>query len=96
MTKVMAKELGGIPIRVSAVCPGVIETDFTKWRFELEARFLNSTPEERKKAKCEEITLRRIGSPEEVAEVVAFLCSDASSYMTGQALNITGGQLMEA
>ncbi len=44
---------------------------------------------------CKTIPLNRIGSTEEVADLVAFLASKASSYMTGQALNITGGQLME-
>lgn len=95
VTKVMAVELAGSGIRVNAVCPGVILTDFTRWRFELEARFLNATPEERTAAKCREIPLGRLGTPAEVANLVAFLASDASSYMTGQALNLTGGQTME-
>ncbi len=95
MTKVMAQELAGNGIRVNAICPGVIMTDFTKWRFDLEAKFLDSTPEERKELKCREIPLGRLGTIEEVASLVAFLASSASSYMTGQALNITGGQMME-
>ncbi len=44
---------------------------------------------------CKTIPLGRIGRKEEVASVVAFLASEASSYMTGQAVNVTGGQLME-
>jgi 3-oxoacyl-[acyl-carrier protein] reductase len=44
---------------------------------------------------CQTIPLRRIGSPEEVANLVAFLASQESSYMTGPAVNVTGGQLME-
>ncbi len=95
LTKVMAKELAGQGIRVNAVCPGQIMTDLEKWRFELEARVFNSTPEERAGEMCKTIPLGRIGSPAEVAEVVVFLASEASSYVTGQAINITGGQLME-
>jgi NAD(P)-dependent dehydrogenase (short-subunit alcohol dehydrogenase family) len=95
MTKVMALELAANNIRVNAVCPGVILTDFTQWRFELEAEFLNSSPQERIAEKCKEIPLGRLGKAEEVASTVAFLASDASSYMTGQALNNTGGQTME-
>jgi NAD(P)-dependent dehydrogenase (short-subunit alcohol dehydrogenase family) len=95
LTKVMALELADSNIRVNAVCPGVIMTDFTKWRFDLEARFLNSTPQTRIDAKCKEIPLGRLGTIEEVAHLVVFLASDRSSYMTGQAINITGGQTME-
>lgn len=95
MTKVMARELAGSNIRVNAVCPGVIATDFTKWRFELEARVLNSTAETREAEMVATIPLGRLGSADEVANLVAFLASSESSYMTGQALNITGGQLME-
>jgi NAD(P)-dependent dehydrogenase (short-subunit alcohol dehydrogenase family) len=95
LTKVMAKELAGSGIRVNAVCPGQIQTELEKWRFELEAQFFGSTPEEREQEMCRTIPLGRIGSTEEVANLVAFLASEASSYMTGQAINITGGQLME-
>jgi NAD(P)-dependent dehydrogenase (short-subunit alcohol dehydrogenase family) len=95
LTKVMAKELAGAGIRVNAICPGQIMTDLEKWRFDLEAKVFGSTVEEREKEMCKTIPLARIGAPEEVGNVVAFLASDASSYCTGQAINITGGQLME-
>jgi NAD(P)-dependent dehydrogenase (short-subunit alcohol dehydrogenase family) len=95
LTKVMARELAGSNIRVNAVCPGVIRTDFTRWRFDLEARILNSTKETREAEMVQTIPLGRLGSSQEVANLVAFLASSQSSYMTGQAINVTGGQLME-
>ncbi|MBU2550930.1 MAG: SDR family oxidoreductase [Proteobacteria bacterium] len=95
MTKVMARELAGQGIRVNAVCPGQISTDLEAWRFDLEARFLGTTAEARKAEMVGTIPLGRMGAPAEVADVIVFLASDAASYMTGQAVNITGGQLME-
>jgi NAD(P)-dependent dehydrogenase (short-subunit alcohol dehydrogenase family) len=95
LTKVMAKELAGAGIRVNAICPGVIQTDFTDWRFGLEADFLNSTAEERAAEMLKTIPMGRLGTTDEVADLVVFLASDQSSYITGQAINITGGQLME-
>jgi NAD(P)-dependent dehydrogenase (short-subunit alcohol dehydrogenase family) len=95
LTKVMARELGGAGIRFNAICPGQINTDLEQWRFGLEAKFFNSTVEEREKEMCKTIPLGRIGEIGEVADLAAFLASDASSYITGQALNICGGQLME-
>lgn len=95
LTKIMALELAGNKIRVNAICPGQIMTDLEKWRFELEAKFFDSTAEDREAEMCKTIPLSRIGRPGEVGALVAFLASDASSYLTGQAINITGGQLME-
>jgi len=95
LTKVMAKELAGAGVRVNAICPGVIQTDFTAWRFKLEAQILNSTVAEREAEMLKSIPLGRLGTTDEVADLVAFLASDQSSYITGQAINITGGQLME-
>jgi NAD(P)-dependent dehydrogenase (short-subunit alcohol dehydrogenase family) len=95
LTKVMARELAGAGVRVNAVCPGVIATDFTRWRFDLEARVLGSSPGEREAEILKTIPVGRLGTAEEVAALVAFLASAESAYMTGQAVNVTGGQLME-
>jgi len=95
LTKVMAKELAGLNIRVNAICPGQIMTDLKKWGFGLEAQFFNTTADEQEQKMCETIPLGRIGSPQEVADMALFLASDSSFYVTGQALNICGGQLME-
>ncbi len=95
LTKVMARELAGMKIRVNAICPGQIMTDLEKWRFGLEARFFNTTVAEQEEKMCATIPLGRIGSPSEVADLALFLASDSSAYLTGQAINICGGQLME-
>ncbi len=95
LTKVMAKELAGAGILVNAICPGQIQTDLEDWRAPLEAEFLGQTLEERNEAMRRTIPMNRVGTPEEVGRLVAFLASEASSYITGQAVNITGGQLME-
>ncbi len=95
LTKVMAKELGGGGIRVNAICPGQIATDLEKWRFGLEASFFGTTIEEREKEMCKTIPLGYIGLPRDAGDLVAFLASDASRYITGQAINVDGGQCME-
>jgi len=95
LTKVMAKELAANRIRVNAICPGVIDTGLTRRRFELEAEIFNTSAADREAVMCQSIPLGRIGSADEVAELAVFLASDAASYITGQAINVTGGQLME-
>jgi NAD(P)-dependent dehydrogenase (short-subunit alcohol dehydrogenase family) len=94
-TKVQARELAGAGIRVNAVCPGQIMTGMERWRFDLEARALGTTPEIQEQAQVKTIPLGHIGSVRDVGNVVVFLASSRASYMTGQAVNITGGQLME-
>ena len=95
LTKVMARELAENDIRVNAICPGQIMTDLADWRLDLEARFMGISVDQRIQDTCAGIPLKRMGTPGEVADLVAFLASGASAYMTGQAINITGGQLME-
>ncbi|MDI6726723.1 MAG: SDR family NAD(P)-dependent oxidoreductase, partial [Smithellaceae bacterium] len=95
LTKTMAKELAGAGIRVNAICPGQIRTDLSRWRFELEAKFFNTTPEEREREMCKSIPLGYIGDITDAGNLVAFLASDESRYITGQAINLDGGQCME-
>jgi NAD(P)-dependent dehydrogenase (short-subunit alcohol dehydrogenase family) len=95
LTKTMAKELAPRGIRVNAICPGQIRTDLEQWRFGLEASFFGGTVEEREQEMCKTIPLCRIGIPDDVGRLVAFLASESSGYMTGQAINVDGGQCME-
>ncbi|MFT3797488.1 SDR family NAD(P)-dependent oxidoreductase [Microbacterium sp.] len=91
LTRVLAAELAPHAITVNAVCPGVIETDrsatsaqvteagaATKW-----SDFAAST-----------VPAARVGSPEEVADLITFLASERAAYITGQAINIDGGWVM--
>lgn len=84
-TQTAACDLGGFNVRVNAVCPGLIETGMTKPVFEL-ARARGKF--DKLGSRCE---LRRYGRPEEVASAILFLASDESSYITGQALPVDGG-----
>jgi len=97
LTKVMAKELGllDMGIRVNALCPGQINTAMRRWGWELEAQLTQRDVAQRVEEVLKTIPLGRLGTPEDVANAAAFLASDEASYLTGQAINITGGQLME-
>lgn len=83
MTKSLAKEVGSRGINVNAIAPGFIETDMTdvlgdKYKDEIKKN----------------IPLKKLGKPEDVANVVAFLASENSDYITGQVIHVDGGMLM--
>jgi 3-oxoacyl-[acyl-carrier protein] reductase len=84
LTKSAAKELASRNVRVNAVAPGFIETKMTE-----------ALPEEVRTKMLGAIPMGRFGQPEDVANVVLFLASDMSSYMTGQVLPICGGMVMQ-
>lgn len=80
LTRVLAAEYGSCGIRVNAVCPGFIETNMTA-----------SYSKEEKEEFCQSVPLARLGTTKDVAGAVAFLASDAASYITGQCLFVDGG-----
>ncbi|MCT6926331.1 SDR family oxidoreductase [Metasolibacillus sp.] len=89
LTKAMSKDLGKYNIRVNAVCIGLIRSDQIEKRWKNDAP--NLTWEEYSQKVGETIPLGRIGNTEEAANVITFLASDASSYVTGTSINIDGG-----
>ncbi|TAL68153.1 MAG: SDR family oxidoreductase [Bacteroidetes bacterium] len=81
LTKAVAKELGKYSVNVNAVAPGLIETDMMK-----------DAPENVRSAALQEIVLNRMGQPDEVADVVCFLCCELSRHITGEVIKVDGGQ----
>jgi len=82
-TKAIARELGGKGICVNAIAPGFIQTDMT-----------NVLPEKIKEDMSKQIPLRRFGTDEDVANLVSFLASEKSNYITGQVIHVDGGMGM--
>lgn len=82
-TKSIAKELGSRGININGVAPGFVETDMT-----------NVLNDKVKEEMLKLIPLKRFARPEDIADVVAFLCSEKANYITGQIINVDGGMLM--
>ncbi|MBU5311510.1 3-oxoacyl-[acyl-carrier-protein] reductase [Tissierella carlieri] len=82
-TKSMARELASRGIRVNAIAPGFIETDMT-----------DVLKDEIKEAMLKSIPLNSFGNPKDIANLVVFLASEKSDYITGQVINVDGGMLM--
>jgi NAD(P)-dependent dehydrogenase (short-subunit alcohol dehydrogenase family) len=93
-TQTLARELGPHGINVNAVCPGLIATDMQAHSIAHLAQLRGVSPAAVDQAQLERVPLGRYGTPAEVAGVVAFLVSPDSAYMTGQALNISGGLMV--
>ena len=80
LSKALAKELGPSGITVNCLCPGVIDTDMNR-----------ALGEETLRSLAEDTPLMRLGKPEDVANAVLFLASDAASFITGQVISVDGG-----
>jgi 3-oxoacyl-[acyl-carrier protein] reductase len=84
LTKTLARQLAPYGINVNGVAPHAIETEMSaEW------------PPERRKAIIDAIPLKRLGKPEDVAETVLFLASDAAAFITGEIIDVNGGFLMD-
>lgn len=79
----LAAEVGSRGITVNTVAPGFIDTDMTR-----------ALPEEQRRQLLDKIPLGRLGQPEEIASVVAFLASDAGGYVSGETIHVNGGMYM--
>jgi meso-butanediol dehydrogenase / (S,S)-butanediol dehydrogenase / diacetyl reductase len=91
LTQSMAKEMAEHGVNVNAVCPGTIVDTGMREEADREAIRLGRRTAKEREAN---IPLGRVGVPEDISRVVAFLASEESDYMTGQAINVTGGLLM--
>ncbi len=94
-TQAVAREVAGDGIRVNAVCPGFVRTGMQEREVQWEARLRGLTPERVLREYVDQTPLGRLETPEDVAPVVVFLASDAARFVTGEAVNVTGGARMD-
>ncbi len=93
LTQVLAHELGPDGITVNAVCPGTVDTDLLNKDRQFEA-LIGAMEGSLERWIAREIPLRRLQTADDVAAAIAYLCSDDAAYVTGEALNVSGGQTM--
>ncbi len=92
LTQSLAQEVAAYGITVNAVLPGDIDTPMKQWGFQLESQILQRPYEEVVRGLVARIPVGRLGTPEDVAALVAFLVSDDAAFITGQAYKVTGGR----
>jgi NAD(P)-dependent dehydrogenase (short-subunit alcohol dehydrogenase family) len=93
-TQALARELAPNGVRVNAVCPGFVKTGMQTREVEWESRLRNVSAQQVVDDYVAQTPLGRLEEPEDVADVVVFLCSDRARFMTGQGINVTGGVYM--
>jgi len=93
-TQALAREVASHGIRVNAVCPGFVSTSMQEREIAWEAQLRGLTEKQVVEEYVQQTPLGRLEEPEDVADVVVFLSSEAARFMTGQAVNVTGGVYM--
>jgi len=93
-TRALALEVAARGITVNAICPGWVETDMAALGMRETAEAMGTSKEEFRRQAIAAVPIGRILAPKEIAELVVYLASDASAGMTGQAINLCGGQVM--
>lgn len=97
LTQSMAAELGEHGVTVNAICPGTIDTPLLAVEggvYRTFSRAAGRTEDDYRKRLARQIPARRFGTPEDIAAAAIYLASDGASFVTGEALNVTGGQEM--
>jgi len=94
LTKSLAMAHAADGIRVNCVCPGFVETDMWTVVAREQSALMGISPEEFTRQRAATVPLGRMERPEDVANVIGFLASSKAGYMTGQAINVTGGVIM--
>ena len=94
LTQSVAREVARFGIRVNAVCPGTVRTPMQDREVVWEGELRGMEPEKVRQSYIAHTPLGRLCEPEDVADVIQFLCSDKARFMTGQAVNVTGGIIL--
>ncbi len=94
LTQSVAREVAGAGVRINAVCPGMVRTPMQDREVVWEGELRGMDPEDVRRGYVNYTPLGRLCEPDDVADVILFLCSERAKFMTGQAINITGGLVM--
>lgn len=94
LTQVLALELAEYGISVNAVCPGFVDTEMLRDVFDKRSKIHGKSPADYKKELTDQVPLKRLASPDEIANFMVYLSSNDANYITGTALTIAGGKTL--